>query len=286
MNDANPDEEEEAGGRHTITITYPTGEERRLGQRTTPPEAASQRPLSPAPQEIPDQRPPERTHNDAPDDEGSVVDWHSTDGEDPDNNQLLTPAATPLHAGDNSPSPTQPSSSDDQQPLAQHPAAQLDDEDLWEIHQEAPIPPDHPLAPYTGHADLPPRDPLQSVGGPSHQPDPPEPVGGSTAESSRPRRTKAKYGNEFEDGYYAKLADGKLPGQNFFSGHLIEPEPPPEPIICLTLFHLKAEHDIETSRRSDLPQNYRQARRLSNFEDHWLPAMRKQDESLLAKGVG
>ncbi|KAL2125739.1 hypothetical protein VTI74DRAFT_2940 [Chaetomium olivicolor] len=111
-----------------------------------------------------------------------------------------------------------------------------------------------------------------------------QPNESTQGQSSRPRREKAKYGTGGEEGYYAKLAKGQLPGQSFYSAHLVEP-PAPAPLITLTLSHIKAVHDIETSRRADFPQNYRQATRLSNFNDYWLPAMRQQDDSLIAKKV-
>jgi len=80
------------------------------------------------------------------------------------------------------------------------------------------------------------------------------------------------------------LAKGKLPGQSFYTAHLTEP-PAPIPPITLALSHIKVEHDIETSRRADFPKNYRQATRLDNFNDYWLPAMQQQDDSLIAKNV-
>lgn len=188
---------------------------------------------------------------------------------------LPTPDATP----ENTPDPTTPQPTPEEtpgpsreptrelspQPVPQTDASPLDASDLQEIREEGPIPPDHALAPYTGHATT----QMPSMGGSTAQEEPPQ----------RPRRGKARYGTGKEEGYYAKLAKGELPGQSFYSDHLVEPAPL-KPLILLALTHLKAEHDIETSRRADLPQNYRQAKRLSNFESYWLPAMRKQDEKL------
>jgi hypothetical protein len=48
---------------------------------------------------------------------------------------------------------------------------------------------------------------------------------------------------------------------------------------------MKIEHDIQAYERRNLPKNYRQASRLSNFNHYWFPAMRKQDQSLQDKDV-
>jgi len=99
--------------------------------------------------------------------------------------------------------------------------------------------------------------------------------------TSRPRCRNVKYET---DGHYAKLAKGKLPGQSFYTAHLIEP-PMPASSITLALSYIEIDHNIETSRCADFPKNYRQAARLLNSNDYWLPAMRQQDDSLIAKNV-
>lgn len=247
--DTTDEEEEDANAHPTGIVGVDTGQSRPSPQLKAP-EAPSPRPQTPSPKEP---LHPQKPSAQGAEDEGSVVDWYSADDSDPGNIQLPTPEPTP------------------------------DPADRQEIQQDAPIPPDHPLAPYTGHAIAisPPPGSPQSVGGLN----PTQTVGGPSAGTqrlTRPRRNKAKYGEE--PGYYAKLAEGKLPSQNHFTAHLVEPAPP-APLVEFTLSHVKAEHDIETSRRSDLPQNYRQASQLANFEEYWLPAMRQQDKSLHEKEV-
>ncbi|KAK4232708.1 hypothetical protein C8A03DRAFT_20053 [Achaetomium macrosporum] len=166
--------------------------------------------------------------------------------------------------------PQPPSDKDRQQ--------RLDNDDSREIQGEAPVPPDHHLAPYTGHAHEDPTQPTtsatdKSTGGSADEPNEPS--------SSRPRRGNAKYRT---DGYYTKLAKGQLPGQSFYTAHLTE-SPMRTPRITIALSHIKIDHDIETSRRVDFPKNYRQTARLNNFNEWWLPAMRQQDDSLIAKKV-
>ncbi|KAK4181996.1 hypothetical protein QBC35DRAFT_352823, partial [Podospora australis] len=46
-----------------------------------------------------------------------------------------------------------------------------------------------------------------------------------------------------------------------------------------TLSNIKVEHTIQHTTDL-LPKNYRQARKLYNFEAYWLPAMKQQDQSL------
>jgi hypothetical protein len=65
---------------------------------------------------------------------------------------------------------------------------------------------------------------------------------------------------------------------------LVEPSPPP-PVIELALSSVKVEHEIQLYANPQIPKNYRQASRLSNFDDYWLPAMRQQDASLRDKCV-
>ena len=260
--DSTPQEEED-GYCDAITIVHPSGKEHRLGERSTP--------NSPAPQELVSSPGQEE------DEEGSFG-WYDADEEVPEGTQLLTPEATPNPRASAFPSPSPTPTS----LLPDRPTNLLDGCDRQEIQQEAPIPPDHPLAPYTGHANL--QSPPQPVGGSAGELS--QPAGGSTAQSSssRPRRNKAKHGTGEEEGYYAKLAEGKLPGQNYFSGHLVEPLSPNNPVM-FAMSHLKAEHEIETSCRSNIPQNYRQAQRHADFRTRWLPAMQKQLKALQQKKV-
>ena len=279
--DDEAEEEEEVPP--TITIIQPSGEE----QPQQPP-APSEPPVlsEPHPQTPVAQSPAEPLSDPADD---SAFDWHSAEEDD-----VCEPALLP------SPAPTSA-------PAGRTDSA-FDDSDLQDIYSDGPIPADHILAPYTGHMIQTPSssmrgsvapstpvggsgEPSSSVGGSEeHRGEPPSAVGRSGESSSgadtssRPRRSKAKYGTGQEDGYYAKLAKGKLPGQNLYTAHLVEPEPP-DPVVEYTLSHIKVEHDIETSRRADLPQNYRQASRLPNFEEYWLPAMQQQDRDLVGKDV-
>lgn len=48
---------------------------------------------------------------------------------------------------------------------------------------------------------------------------------------------------------------------------------------------MKVEHEIELCRHLKVPKNYHQARKMANFDKHWLPAMQKQDDSLREKEV-
>jgi len=247
-------EEEKAAfqAQETITLTHPTGKEQQVGYQPQQQEAEEQQEEEAEQEEFDD-----------------AVDWFDTTEapsagtpKAPRNPQLPTPQDTP------SPDITT-----------------LDNDDLAEIQGEGPVPPDHPLAPYTGHSPVTPHvapQAQQPVGGSEQQL--PTEASDNTAGPSRPRRGKAKYGTGSEPGYYSKLAKGALPGQSFYAAHLVEP-PPPSPVINVALSHLKVDHDIETSGRSDVPQNYRQASRLQNFHDYWFPAMQQQQEKLLRKGV-
>ena len=102
--------------------------------------------------------------------------------------------------------------------------------------------------------------------------------------TGRPRRNAARYGNPSDTGYFDKLSKGELPGQSFYSGHLVEPAPP-QRTIEMALSSMKVDNDISQYRDPQIPKNYRQAVRESNFESYWLPAMRKQDVSLQEKDV-
>ena len=106
----------------------------------------------------------------------------------------------------------------------------------------------------------------------------------TTTTSSRLRRQKAKYGTGSEEGYYAKLNKGKLPGQSFYSAHLAIEEPV-EPEIGMSLSSMKAEHDIARHQQREIPKNYRQASRLENYNNYWLKAIKQQDDSLRDKDV-
>ncbi|KAJ4286891.1 hypothetical protein N0V88_007835 [Collariella sp. IMI 366227] len=96
-------------------------------------------------------------------------------------------------------------------------AQQIDHDDTWasgdseteffdfeneEIREKTPIPPDHPLA-----TMMPFNDNNHETGGGEEAPPPPM----EEQQLQRPRREKAKYGTGDEDGYYNKLASGKLP---------------------------------------------------------------------------
>ncbi|KAK4097311.1 hypothetical protein N658DRAFT_510471, partial [Parathielavia hyrcaniae] len=48
---------------------------------------------------------------------------------------------------------------------------------------------------------------------------------------------------------------------------------------------MKAEHDITVHKNPGLPKNFREARQRPNYEDYWLPAMKKQDQSLVDQSV-
>jgi hypothetical protein len=74
--------------------------------------------------------------------------------------------------------------------------------------------------------------------------------------TSRPYRSKIRYGGGDDEGYYAKLAKGKLPGQSFYMAHLVE-LPLPEQHIELALSVAKIDYDIDTHRRPDIPKNFR-----------------------------
>ncbi|KXX82434.1 hypothetical protein MMYC01_201623 [Madurella mycetomatis] len=231
-------EEEEAAihAQKSITLTHPTRKEQQINHPPDQPELQ------------------EQGQEDQQEEEDAIGWFDAQDeivvkGPSTTATQFPTPEATPE---------PQPLSSEDQQ---QQP---LDNDDLREIQDDSPIPPNHSLAPYTGHAykdrtQQTTRTTTESMGGSNNEP--------TELSTSRPRRGKAKYSDTLEKGYYAKLARGQLPGQNFYTAHLIEP-PTPAPPITITLSHIKVDHNIETSRRADFPQNYRQATRLSNFNDY------------------
>jgi hypothetical protein len=147
-----------------------------------------------------------------------------------------------------------------------------DAEEYSVLEEEAPVPPDNPMVP--GMHDL--IDHQEEV-----QPNDSE---GGTTTTGRPRRQKAKYGDATAPGYYKKLNEGKLPGQNFFSGHLVEPTRP-DPPIQFVLSNMKAVHDIANHENPDLPKNWREARRRRNYEEYWLPAMHEQVDSLHKRHV-
>jgi hypothetical protein len=276
-------EEEEVVARtqESITLDHPTGKEGGLGHQPHQQEPQQQEPQQQEPhQQDPDQQQDQLQRKEC--EEDSIVVW--SDGDAP-TIQLPTPQPTPEATPEPPPPETTPGPRPEPQPPDDNHLQPLDDDDLREIQDDAPVPPDHPLAPYTGHPHRQPDEPTTA-------PTTTRPMGGSADQSgesiegstTRPRRAKAKYGTSSDEGYYAKLAKGQLPGQSFYAAHLVEP-PAPAPLITLTLSHVKAVHDIETSRRADFPQNYRQATRLSNFNDYWFPAMRQQDDSLIAKKV-
>jgi hypothetical protein len=122
-------------------------------------------------------------------DDDDSFDWfdaEDTQEEQPEQTQLPTPepSASPESRPSASPE-SRPSASLESRPsasLESRPSASLesrpsespesrplDDDDLREIHRDAPLPPDHPLAPYTGHAPTSPSPasppPTESVGG-------------------------------------------------------------------------------------------------------------------------
>jgi hypothetical protein len=171
--------------------------------------------------------------------------------------------------------PVEPSTGSDSVPVepstGSDTESQYDDAEEYSVlEEEAPIPPDNPMVP--GMEDI-----LRDQ---QEEEQPTEPVGGS----GRPRRAKAKYGDASQPGYYRKLNEGKLPGQSFFAGHLGEPAPPP-PTITMTMTSMKAEHDIARVQNPAIPKNWRQASKLSNYSEYWLPAMKVQDDSLTERKV-
>ncbi|EAQ84778.1 hypothetical protein CHGG_08792 [Chaetomium globosum CBS 148.51] len=146
------------------------------------------------------------------------------------------------------------------------PEPTLDAEDRMEIGRDLPVPINH-LSPGIGNLVT----------------DEPGTVAPTTL-STRPRRQKAKYGTGTEEGYYAKLSRGELPGQSFYAAHLDIPEPD-EPTIGMALSSVKVENDIAQYLQPQIPKNHRQAKRLENYKDYWLKAMLKQDASLRDKEV-
>ncbi|EAQ83032.1 hypothetical protein CHGG_10850 [Chaetomium globosum CBS 148.51] len=144
------------------------------------------------------------------------------------------------------------------------PEPTLDAEDRMEIGRDLPVPINH-LSPGIGNLVT----------------DEPGTVAPTTL-STRPRRQKAKYGTGTEEGYYAKLSRGELPGQSFYAAHLDIPEPD-EPTIGMALSSVKVENDIAQYLQPQIPKNHRQAKRLENYKDYWLKAMLKQDASLRDK---
>ncbi|EAQ83859.1 hypothetical protein CHGG_10263 [Chaetomium globosum CBS 148.51] len=134
------------------------------------------------------------------------------------------------------------------------PEPTLDAEDRMEIGRDLPVPINH-LSPGIGNLVT----------------DEPGTVAPTTL-STRPRRQKAKYGTGTEEGYYAKLSRGELPGQSFYAAHLDIPEPD-EPTIGMALSSVKVENDIAQYLQPQIPKNHRQAKRLENYKDYWLKAI-------------
>ena len=243
----------------SITLIHPTGREQQVDLR-------------------PDRQDQPQTQEEQQEEE-NAVDWFDDHEEIQDKIVVKVPDTTTQLPTPETTLETTPEVALQPQPLLDEDQSQrLDNNDLTEIQDKAPVPPDHHLAPYTGHANENTIQPTtstltESMGGSTDQP--------NEYSTERPRRRNVRYDS---DGHYAKLAKGKLPGQSFYTAHLTEP-PAPIPPITLALSHIKVEHDIETSRRADFPKNYRQATRLDNFNDYWLPAMQQQDDSLIAKNV-
>lgn len=145
----------------------------------------------------------------------------------------------------------------------------FNDEEMAEIHAEAPIPRDHALAPYTVHSKQ-----MDKAVAPSDD----QAMGG------RPRRQrKSRFGDPSEPGYYAKLNDGTLPGQNFFTGYLDDQRL--VEAVAFATTPARVEHDIKIMEQPQIPKNYRDARKRDDYAERWLPAMQKQDESLQEKDV-
>jgi hypothetical protein len=147
----------------------------------------------------------------------------------------------------------------------------FDAEDVEELQQETPVPADNPLTPGMGEL-LEQEAEMAEAQGQQQEP------------TGRPRRNKARYGTGNEEGYYAKLNNGKLEGQSFYTGHLVDPAPPP-PSLTICLSNMKAENDITRHQQPGIPKNFRQARKMPNYDEYWLPAMEKQDASLHEKAV-
>ena len=197
------------------------------------------------------------------------------------NTGLLTPESTPLaqqrprpndendRPREKTPSPeaTQPLGSDDQpRPRLRSPAPpppdewtyHFNDDEMAEIHEEAPIPQDHAMAEYTAHSEQMRQelgvDTIEDTGG------------GTTREDGQPRRPRrSRYGDSSQPGFYARMNEGNLPSQAFFSGHLHD-DKLLENVVFATS-PARIEHDIHLMENPKCLKNWREARKMDNYDN-------------------
>ena len=138
-----------------------------------------------------------------------------------------------------------------------------------ELDAEAPIPRDH--SPFVN----PSTDQATPSAGSSETPtlnETPNPI--TTAVSTRPKRQ----GAQKEPGHYKKLHRGLA------NLYLVEERQEPPIEYCLSA--LKVDHVLSTvSTNRTIPKNYKEAKRLPNYEQYWHPAMVKQGKGLKEKEV-